>query len=99
MPCCAAAPGRRLPLVLMLHGWGERGAKYAGLEGAPADDDQWTATSEEHCFLVVWPQALTTQLGAYGATAAWNAGGCSTAGAALCDVAAVRREYGGAPLC
>jgi poly(3-hydroxybutyrate) depolymerase len=95
-PSCSR--GGRLPLVLMLHGWGERGSQYAGVaqqtygwrEGA----DRWTEEADRACFNVAWPQGLSTQLGSRKRTS-WNGGGCSTAGASLCSTSSVERSYGG----
>ena len=100
-PCCAAN-AVSMPLVLMLHGWGEHGNEYAGLDpsaGWRNGGDGWTAASDEHCLLVAWPQGLTTHLGRYGATSSWDAGGCARAGEAVCQPNVVKRNYHGHYLC
>ena len=80
-PCCAttvktaAANQQALPLVLMLHGWGETGAQYAGLAGGSFDRegaDRWVEESERGCFLVAWPQGRHTQLGIYRTKSSWQ---------------------------
>lgn len=89
----------RPPLVLMLHGWGERGSSYVGLDGWGARTgygDHWKATAEAHGFLVAWPQGLATRMGNYSdSEPSWNAGGCAHVGAAACDARDVRSVYGG----
>ena len=101
-PCCSADATAQLPLVLMLHGWGETGAQYAGLEaGAFSREgaDRWIEESERGCFVVAWPQGLLTQLGHYKKHTSWNAGGCSSAASDLCNTRTVKYYYGDVGLC
>lgn len=90
-PCCATgALDSPRPLVIMLHGWTEQAASYAGFEGQNAWNphrdgaDRWAEEAERGCFYVVWLQAEATQLGHYGRYPSWNAGGCSVAGPDAC---------------
>ena len=88
-PCCADDnPPGGTPLVVMLHGWNERGSYYAGLDGHWSD--RWVAESERGCFIVAWPQGVQERARDGKSRTSWNAGGCSSAGAGLCTVADVQ---------
>lgn len=96
-PLCAAQSTGR-PLVLMLHGWGERAAQYAGVERVSwwrAGADRWVEEAQRACFVVAWPQGLLTRLRPRMWLTSWNAGGCSSAGEELCDYSEVVRNNGG----
>ena len=99
-PCCTAegVGQASIPLVIMLHGWGEHGSEYAGVtsdSGWRHGADRWAEESERSCFMVAWPQGLETRLGNLGLQSSWNAGGCSVADANLCDFEIVSSLYEG----
>lgn len=98
VPCCARLSR---PLVLMMHGWGETGAEYSGFESAAwwrAGQDRWAEEAERGCFIVAWPQGVSTQLGSYQRMSSWNAGGCSEVGDEACNTQEVVQNFK-APLC
>ena len=102
LPPCANTTTAPMPLVLMLHGWGERGSTYAGLGESSQwreGGDHWADVSDSHCFAVAWPQGTTSQLGQFDQVSSWNAVGCSEVGTSACDAAAVRSVYGAGGLC
>ena len=90
-----------LPLVIMLHGYTERGDKYAGIDPTSDYSDQWVdegnRPNPDGCFVTVWPQGLETQQGVDPSyvVSLWNAGGCSTLGTSGCDFNEVFALYGG----
>lgn len=89
--CIDVGAKRRWPLVMMLHGFGERGAEYAGLEGPWSD--RWTEESDRSCFYVVWPQGLSEPMKRGGEKTSWNDLTCSSAGTEYCEPAVLGESY------
>ena len=90
-PCCRTTTDDLRPLVIMLHGWGDRAGEYAGVQVASpyawrAGADRWTDEAEAACFHVAWPQGVIgrNQVSPAAGTSSWNAGGCSNGGGNLC---------------
>ena len=101
VPSCVLNGYTHLPLVIMLHGYTERGDKYAGIDPTSDYSDQWVdegnRPNPDGCFVTVWPQGLETQQGVDPSyvVSSWNAGGCSTLGTSGCDFNEVFALYGG----
>ena len=82
----------------MLHGWTERAEEYAGLVGDWRD--HWAEEAERECFMVAWPQGVTTELGpgSHRMWSSWNAG-CSRVPDERCNTGLLETGVGRGGYC